>query len=179
MRRSFFARCERAPIAVLAVLAGCLPRGDALGRAGPELERRREIWALIEPRAKAHGLDPLFVYALVGEESNFDPGARKGEARGLLQLKPQAWRSVSMVPYEPAVWDEQTNLEVAIDRLTGLKADLEARGVFSYGLLWAAHHYGLEYVAAHGFKIERLPRPSEPIARAFWEGRIHPLDPPK
>jgi hypothetical protein len=129
--------------------------------------------------ARARGLDPLFVYALVGLESNFDPRATNGEARGLLQLKPQGWRSASIVPYEPAVWEEETNLEVGIDRLARAKAGLEARGIFSYRLLWAAYHYGYENLAARDFRVERFPEPLDPIARAFLAGQIHPLIPPK
>ncbi len=168
------------PIAALVILAGCAPARDrALGPPGSALENRRQVWSLVQPMARARGLDPLFVYALVGLESNFDPRATNGEARGLLQLKPQGWRSASIIPYEPAVWEEQTNLEVGIDRLARAKASLEARGIFSYRLLWAAYHYGFENLAARGFRVERFPEPSDPIARAFLAGQIHPLIPPK
>ncbi len=129
--------------------------------------------------ATARRIDPLFVYALVGAESNFDPQAANGDARGLLQLKPPAWRSNSAIPYEPAVWDAQANLAVGLDRLARAKAGLEARRVFSYRLLWAAHHYDFASVAAADFEIERFPKPSDPISFALWAGQTHPLEPPK
>jgi soluble lytic murein transglycosylase-like protein len=80
-----------APIAVLVILAGCAPQGDGAFRpAGSALENRRHVWAWVQPMAKARGIAPLFVYALVGLESILDPRARNGDARGLLQLKLQA-----------------------------------------------------------------------------------------
>ena len=125
------------------------------------------------------GIDPLFVYALVGLESNFDPHARRGEARGLLQLKPEAWRAASDIPYEPAVWDWRTNLEVGIDRLATLKRALTARGVFSYPRLWATHQYGFDYVAARDFDMSRIDRPDNAIAVRMWRGDVEPVNPPK
>lgn len=143
------------------------------------MEARRQVWAAIQPMAALRGLDPLFVYSLVGEESNFEPHARSGEARGLLQLKPGAWRAASDIPYGTAVWDWRTNLAVGMDRLASSKAALTAQGVFSYPLLWADYHYGRDYIAARGFDMSRISRPSDPIGRALWSGDIHPLTPPK
>lgn len=171
---------RRASLAALLVLSGCVPHragAPADPRATPEM--RRQVWAAVQPMAAMRGIDPLFVYALVGLESGFDPHARSGEARGLLQIRPEAWRAVSDIPYEAAVWDWRTNLAVGIGRLASAKADLEAQRVFSYPLLWAAHHYGIDYVASRGFDISRIPRPSDPIARALWSGETHPVNPPK
>ena len=111
-------------------------------------------------------------------ESNFDPSAKQGEARGLMQIKPRAWRAVSQLPYETAVWDWRSNLTVGIDGLASIKKTLTEKGAFSYPMLWASYHYGLDYTAAHGFDMSRIPRPSDPISFKLWSGEVHPIAPP-
>ena len=143
------------------------------------LSARREIWAAVQPMATARRIDPLFVYALVKLESNFDPHAKRGEARGLLQIKPRAWKAVSRLPYATGVWDWRTNLAVGMDGLAAMKRALTEKGVFSYPLLWASYHYGLDYTEAHGFDMSRIPRPADPISYKLWAGEIHPIGPPK
>jgi soluble lytic murein transglycosylase-like protein len=171
---------RRAPIAALLILAGCSPRpGDAPVDLPSTQEARRQVWETIQPIAAMRGIDPQFVYALVAMESHFDPHTKRGDARGLLQIKPRAWGVVSDIPYETAVWDWRTNLAVGIDGLASTKAALEAKGAFSYPLLWAAHLYGLDYVAARGFDMGRIPPPSNPIALRLWSGDIHPVPTPK
>jgi hypothetical protein len=142
------------------------------------LVARRQIWAAVQSLAALKGLDPGFVYALVRVESNFDPHAHRGDARGLLQLKPRAWQAVSALPYETNVWDWRTNLAVGIDVLAATKATLERKGAFSYPVLWACHHYGYDFVASRGFDLGRLPRPSDPVSRRVWAGDVHPVPPP-
>jgi soluble lytic murein transglycosylase-like protein len=168
-----------APVAALLVLSGCAPHAaDGPGDSPRGLAERRQIWEAIQPMAAMRGIDPLFVYAIVALESNFDPHARRGEARGLMQIKPQAWRAVSDIPYDTGVWDWRTNLAVGIDRLASTKRALAAKGVFSYPLLFAAYHHGMDYVAARGFDMSRIPRPRGPISRRLWSGEIHPVNPP-
>ncbi len=173
MRRSW------AAVAVL-VLAGCAPRpGDAPVEAPGTLRARQAIWAEIRVLAAERQMDPGFVYALVKIESDFDAHARSGDARGLLQLKPDIWRSVSGAPYAPAVWDWRMNLKVGIDYLAAMKGNIAAHGHFSYRLLWAAYHYGYDYVEARGFDIERIRRPSDPISFKLYSGDLRPVSPPK
>jgi hypothetical protein len=129
--------------------------------------------------ASKRGLDPYFVYALVGAESNFDPRACRGQACGLLQIKPDQWRLGSPAPFNPAVWDWRGNLAVGLDRLASEKAMLEGKGLFSPGRLWAVYHFGLAYVAGRDFEMERIPRPDDLIGRALWFGETRPLLPPK
>jgi soluble lytic murein transglycosylase-like protein len=124
-------------------------------------------------------MSPEFVYALVAAESNFDPAAHNGEARGLFQLKPRAWRAVSAVPYEPAVWVWRTNLQVGTDYLAYSRSYLHRKNVFSYPLLLAAFHYGLDYVEERGFDIGRIPTPASPIYRELWSGNLAPVAPPR
>ena len=45
---------------------------------------RPEIWAAIQPLAARYRIAPGFIYALVAAESDFNPRARNGQARGLL-----------------------------------------------------------------------------------------------
>jgi hypothetical protein len=112
-------------------------------------------------------------------ESDFNPRAKHGESRGLLQIKPREWKAVSSLPYATAAWDWRTNLSVGLDCMALIKRELAARGVFSYPLLWASYNYGYDYVAAHGFDMRRIPRPSDSVAYRLWSGEIHPLQPPQ
>ncbi len=140
-----------------------------------------EIWAAIQPQAARYRFDPAFIYALVAAESGFDPRARNGEARGLLQIKPAAWAAVSTEPYEPTVWSWRANLEAGIDSLAFTRNALQRRsGVeFSDPLLLAAFHYGFAYVEARRFEIGRLECPDHPIYRELWAGRLAPVPPPR
>jgi soluble lytic murein transglycosylase-like protein len=142
---------------------------------GARSPTRSEIFAAIESRAAKYRIDPAFVYALVAAESNFDPRARKGEACGLLQLKPAAWRTVATEPFEPAVWDWRANLNAGIDYLAYSRAYLHRRNVFSYPLLLAAFHYGLDHVEERGFDLQRLPVPDNEIYRQLWAGNLSPV----
>jgi len=139
---------------------------------------RAEIWAAIQPMAGRYRVSPAFIYALVAAESNFDPLARNGSARGLLQITPRAWRAVSAAPYEPAVWHWRTNLEVGIDYLAYSRAYLHRKTTFSYPLLLAAFHYGLDYVEERDFNVGRIPVPHSPIYRELWSGNLAPVPPP-
>jgi soluble lytic murein transglycosylase-like protein len=162
------------------LLTACAPRpGDTPVSMPGSLEARREIWAALRPMALQRRIDPGFVYAIIRVESRFDPHASRGDARGLMQIKPRAWAAVSQTPYEPGVWDWRTNLRVGVDCLASIKQSLDARGVFSYPLLWAAYHHGLDYVEARGFDMSRIPRPSDPVARRLWLGEVHPVPAPR
>jgi hypothetical protein len=162
------------------MLAGCAPReGNVPADQPTSLDARRAIWAAIQPLAEARQIDPRFVYALVKVESNFDPHARRGEARGLLQIKPRAWRAVSGLPYETESWEWRSNLAVGIDGLARIKQALTAKGRFSYPLLWACYHFGYDFVAAHDFDMSRIPRPSDPVSNKLWSGDVHPVAPPR
>lgn len=162
------------------LLAGCTRHrdGDQVESPG-SLAMRRRVWEAIGPLAERDHLDPLFVYAIVKAESNFEPRAARGEARGLMQIKPRAWRSVTDLPYEDGVWRWKSNLAVGTDCLASMKQALEKRRVFSYPVLWACYHYGFDFVAAHGFDMSRIPRPSDPVSHQLWAGNSHPVRPPK
>jgi soluble lytic murein transglycosylase-like protein len=128
--------------------------------------------------AALRGIDPLFVYAVVASESNFDPLSRNGEARGLMQIKPDAWREASRLPYETNVWLWRTNLEVGMDRLASIRTVLAGKNVLSFPRLWASYHYSLDFAAERGFDMSRIPRPLDPLSYRLWSGDSHPLAPP-
>ena len=160
-------------------LTACSRRAASdLASAAPPT--RTEIWAEIQPLAARYRLEPAFIYALVIAESNGDPRAQNGDARGLMQLKPRAWRAVSPAPYEPTVWDWRANLAAGVDYLAYSRNYLhQQRGVtFSYPLLLAAFHYGLDYVEARRFDVSRVPVPDHPIYRELWRGNLTPVSPP-
>lgn len=154
------------------------------GRKSVETEKnfprptRPEIWAAIQPLAERYRLEPGFVYALVAAESNFDARARNGEARGLLQIKPLAWRTVSSEPYEPAVWNWRTNLSAGVDYLAYSRSYLHKKQVFSYPLLLASFHYGLDYVEDRDFSLKKIPIPPNSIYQELWKGNFAPVPPP-
>ncbi|MDD3180762.1 MAG: transglycosylase SLT domain-containing protein [Opitutaceae bacterium] len=154
-------------------LVACAPR------PAPVSPAREEVWAAIQPMAWRYHIDPMFIYALVAAESNFDAHARNGEARGLMQIKPQAWHTVSDAPYEPAVWDWRRNLETGIDYLAWTRSYLHQKGKFSYPALLAAFHYGLDFAEERGFDPRRLDPPGNPIYRELWRGNLRPVPPPQ
>jgi len=156
---------------LLSLLTGCAPR-----EAPPPT--KLEIWQAIQPHAARYRLEPAFIYALVAAESNFDPRARNGEARGLMQLKPAAWRTVSGAPYEPTVWDWRANLAAGVDYLAFTRSYLHGKDRFSYPRLLAAYHYGLDYLEDRRFDLEGLPVPDNEIYRQLWRGNLAPVSPP-
>ena len=168
------------PALVLCLLAACSRRAATDAAVAPP-PTRAEIWAAIQPLAARYRMEPAFIYALVAAESNFNPRARNGDARGLLQLTPHAWRAVAAAPYEPTVWDWQANLAAGVDYLAFSRSYLHRqRGVtFSYPLLLAAFHYGLDYVEARHFDVSRVPVPDNPVYRELWRGNLTPVPPPK
>jgi hypothetical protein len=95
-----------------------------------------------------------------------------------MQIKPRAWRAVSDLPYGTSVWDWRSNLTVGMDALASIKKVLTEKGAFSYPMLWASYHYGIDYTTAHGFDMSRIPRPSDPVSYKLWAGNAHPLGPP-
>jgi soluble lytic murein transglycosylase-like protein len=169
-----------ASLAGLVALAACSRRDVSdLSIAPPPT--RTEIWVAIQPLATRYRLEPGFIYALVIAESNANPRARNGDARGLMQLQPAAWRAVSSAPYEPAVWEWRANLTAGVDFLAYSRAYLHRRkGVtFSYPLLLAAFHYGLAYVEERDFDVSRVSIPDNAIYRELWRGNFNPVPPPE
>jgi len=161
--------------ALMALLLAACGRQDAAS----DPATRESVWSAIQPLAERYRMDPAFIYALVAAESNFDPQARNGEARGLMQVKPGAWRTVSRESYEPNVWAWRKNLTAGVDYLAWCRSYLHRKQKFSYPLLLASFHYGIDYVEARDFNLRRLDPPDSPIYRELWRGNLTPVPPPK
>ena len=159
-------------------LTACSRSGSSTSDLAAHPPTRAEVWAAIQPMAARYRMEPAFIYALVAAESNFDPSARNGAARGLMQIKPAAWITVSAEPYEPAVWDWRKNLAAGVDYLAYSRAYLHKKTSFSYPLLLAAFHYGLDYVEERNFDVGRIPIPDSPIYRQLWSGNLTPVPAP-
>lgn len=100
--------------------AGDLLPDDVLRILYP-LEHRQDI----EARARATGLDPALVAALICQESTFDAGAvSSAGARGLMQVMPATARSMARslgLRYRPqALHDARFSLELGTAYLRGL-----------------------------------------------------------
>jgi len=158
----------------LLLLAGCGPAGSRI-----EQPTRAAVWAELEVHAVRYRFAPEFLYALVAAESNFEAGARHGEARGLFQLKPEAWRTVSADPYEPGVWDWRTNLRVGVEYLAWCRHTLHRHDKFSYPALLACFHHGLEHMRQRDFAPGRVAVPDNRIYRELWAGNLQPVPPPR
>ena len=156
-------------------LAGC---GRSVHRS-VEPATRQQIWQAIQPLASRYRMEPAFIYALIAAESNFNPSARNEDARGLMQLKAVAWRTVSTEPYEPTVWEWRRNLTAGVDYLAWCRSYLHEKGKFSYPLLLASFHYGIDYVQDRNFDLRRLGPPDNAIYRELWRGNLSPVSPPK
>lgn len=79
-------------LAIASLLVIYLPELPVLGRFFYPFHYQQEI----ERQAKVYGLDPLFVAAIVRQESGFRPTARSPVgARGLMQLMPATGRWAS------------------------------------------------------------------------------------
>ncbi len=107
--------------------AGDLLPEDVLRIVYP-LEHRDEI----EARARATGLDPALVAALICQESTFDAGAKSSAgARGLMQVMPATGRSVARslgLRYRlQALHDARFSLELGTAYLRGLLDRFDGR----------------------------------------------------
>jgi soluble lytic murein transglycosylase-like protein len=179
MRRPFAARngVRALPFILAGLLLGVACSRQEVAVADPAT--RETVWAAIQPLAQRYHLEPAFIYALVAAESNFDPRARNGEARGLLQIKPAAWRTVNRSPYEPGFWAWRENLATGVDYLAWCRSYLHQKGKFSEPLLLASFHYGIDHVEARDFDLGRLEVPGGSIYRELWRGNLAPVSPPK
>lgn len=140
----------------------------------PRYIPRAEVWRVVEREAAKHGLAPDFVMAIVAAESSFNARARNQDARGLMQMRPIAWREVSDKPRWRA-WRWQEDIEVGTAYLGFLKTFLEREGQFSYPLLAASYRYGPSRVKRSGFRLEALPVTRNEIYRELFRGNASPV----
>lgn len=138
---------------------------------------RADVWKVVEREAAKYGLEPSFVFAIIAAESSFNERARNQDARGLMQLRPLAWREVSETPYTDA-WQWEQNIAVGTAYLGYLKGRLEKKGEFSYPLLAASYRYGPTRVARSDYQLQALPTPRNKIYQELRKGNLSPVETP-
>jgi hypothetical protein len=135
------------------------------------------VWSLLARTAPADGVDPRFAYAIAMAESNLDPHAFDRGARGLMQMRLDAWESVSSEPFREA-WNWEKNAGAALKYLASCRDFLTEHHAYSSGLLAACYHYGPQAVADADFQIANLPRPHNSLYRQLFNGDAAPVPPP-
>jgi soluble lytic murein transglycosylase len=117
-----------------------------------------DYWPLLQQHAKARGLDPYVVAALVAQESTFDPVIRSpANAIGLMQIMPatgrQYARKLGIAPFSEGTL---TNPEINVRIGTTYFSELVNR--------FGGHHYALaSYNAGEGRVVRwQRERPSLP-----------------
>lgn len=138
------------------------------------------IWPYVQKEATEAGLDPHFVYAIAFAESTLDPFADSGRARGVMQLKEIAWKTVTDIPYAYA-WDWQTNIKVGIAYLNYCKNILLKNNRFSYPILAASYRYGPTYMKKIGYNMSKVKKSTNKVykqilsgKRGYIEGVVYP-----
>jgi soluble lytic murein transglycosylase len=83
-------------------------------------------WSLVRPAARARGVDPFLVVALIRQESLFEPEAvSPADARGLMQLLPSTARELRRAASAPppphaALHEAATNIDLGVTLLARL-----------------------------------------------------------
>ena len=144
---------------------------------GQSLPTPENVWHLLLQAAPANGVDPHFAYAIAMAESNLDPHAFDRGARGLMQMRLDAWESVSNEPFREA-WNWEKNADAALKYLGQCRNFLMDHHAYSTGLLAACYHYGPQAVADADFQIAHLPRPRNSLYRQLFNGDAAPVPPP-
>jgi len=169
-----------AVLALAALVAlGCGHRAHADGRidwsaaAPPETspaasERIERYGPLVERAARAHGLDPALVAAVVWTESRFDPAARSpAGAVGLMQLMPATARGIARRLGRPVHRRRPaSNLEAGCYYLRRMIDRFD--GSVRWGL--AAYHAGPGNAARYR-RRGRLPAATARYVRAVLDAR--------
>lgn len=104
---------------------------------------------LILAAAQRHGVDPLFVHAVVHQESRYRPNALSwAGARGLMQLMPGT--AAMMGVRDPnQLWDPATNIEAGARLLARLNQRFPGRP----DLVLAAYNAGEGAVTKYGYTV--------------------------
>ena len=137
---------------------------EAIGARGPAIRLARAVdpedvnaalyplgyWDIVLPASRSRGLDPLFVSALIRQESLFDPEAvSPADAHGLMQLLPSTAKRVAAsigVP-PPANTQALHHPELNVELGTALLASLLEQYAGSRVKVLAAYNAGEDAVA--------------------------------
>ena len=137
----------------------------------------QNVWRFVQATAPRYGVDARFAYALAVGESGLDPYAFNHGARGLMQLRPEAWAAVSNEPFH-AAWDWEKNTRAALAYLAWCRGELAKHGAVSPALLAASYHFGPDAVAEAGYALRNLPRPPNDVYRKIFGGDPNPVAAP-
>ncbi len=130
-----------------------------------------EVWRQAQSLGQKHNIEPWFIYAIAFAESSFDAHANNGSARGMMQLTPPAWDTVTNRPFHNA-WLWEVNMHAGVRYLVHLRESLSAAGAYNYANLAAAYRYGPNALARSGYDLRKLPQPQNKVYQAIFEGRI-------
>lgn len=120
-------------------VSAMLDRPVRLGRTGSAFDRH------ILASARAYRIDPLFLHAIIGQESTYRPQALShAGARGLMQIMPGTGARFGVET--TALYDPATN----IDTGARLLKSLQKRYGRDFNLILAAYNAGEGAVARHG-----------------------------
>lgn len=123
-------------------ISAMLDRPIRLGRIDPGFN------AHILASARAHHIDPLFLHAIIGQESTYRPQALShAGARGLMQIMPGTGARFGVAT--TALYDPATN----IDTGARLLKSLQGRYGKDFNLILAAYNAGEGAVAKYGNAI--------------------------
>lgn len=134
-------------------------KASCMGLTQTSMRQRANAYAgLIEKHARAHGLSPQLVSAVMRVESCYDHRAvSRAGARGLMQLMPATARELGVKDS----FDPEQNIAGGVRYLARM---LERFGQdVTLGL--AAYNAGPEAVAAHGGKIPPYPETQSYVKR--------------
>ncbi|MFA5257265.1 MAG: transglycosylase SLT domain-containing protein [Opitutales bacterium] len=133
-----------------------------------------QAWQKATALGLQSGIDPLLIFAIACAESSLDGHASSARARGLMQLSPAAWESVSKRPFREA-WKWQRNMEESVNYLKQIKDRQQTAGHYSWPALAAAYRYGPNAVQQVDYDLSRLPRSTNIIYKDLLAGKTPKL----
>lgn len=137
--------------AMLLLTLQSTPTERAIERRAPSLEggARKRLAAAVEKEAKAAHFDPLFVLAVVEEESFYDPKAVSPTgAKGLMQIVPSTFKRMGG---RGSSFNVEENVHVGVEYLRRLR-----RAFGSRDLYLIAYSAGPKPVLDHWYGIKTL-----------------------
>jgi len=137
----------------------------------------RQAWLKSVELGVQSGIDPLLIFAIACAESSLDGHASNARARGLMQITPTAWESVTKHPFREA-WQWQRNMEEAVSYLKQIKEKQQKDGHYSWPSLAAAYRYGPGALQSVGYDLSRLPKSSNIIYMDLIAGKTPKLPSP-
>lgn len=103
---------------------------------------RADINRLIDHYAREYNVPAQLIHKVVKRESNYNPGARNGVHRGLMQLNPGTARTMGFRGPNDGLYDPDANLRYGVKYLRG--ALLVAQGNWTMADKWYQRGYYYE-----------------------------------